>query len=234
LREGYRSQGRLRSLRRGRWRATGPVARHRAGRAPYAAGVSDDDLLRRLRSGEESAFAEVVDSYHTSMVRLAQTFVSSRAVAEEVTQDTWLAVVKGIDRFEGRSSLKTWIFHILANRARSTGVREQRTTPVDLSGEATVNGRRFDEGGAWSDPPAHWSDEVVERLSSGPLVAQVRAAISELPESQRAVVTLRDVDGLSSKDVCDVLEISEANQRVLLHRGRSRVRARLEDELAER
>jgi len=196
--------------------------------------VSDDDLLRRLRSGDESAFAEVVGSYHTSMVRLAQTFVSSRAVAEEVTQETWLAVVKGIDRFEGRSSLKTWIFHILANRARSTGVREQRTTPVDLSGEATVDSRRFDEGGAWSDPPAHWSDEVVDRLSSGPLVAEVRAAISELPESQRAVVTLRDVDGLSSKDVCDVLEISEANQRVLLHRGRSRVRARLEDELAKR
>jgi RNA polymerase sigma-70 factor (ECF subfamily) len=196
--------------------------------------VSDDDLVRRLRSGDESAFAEVVDTYHSSMVRLAQTFVSSRAVAEEVTQDTWLAVLKAIDRFEGRSSLKTWIFRILANRARSTGVREQRTTPVDVSDEATVDRRRFDSGGAWSDPPAHWSDEVVERISSGPLVTQVRAAISELPESQRAVVTLRDLEGLSSKEVCDVLDISEANQRVLLHRGRSRVRARLEDELAQR
>ena len=208
--------------------------RHRVGRVPYAAVVSDDDLVRRLRSGDESAFAEVVDTYHSSMVRLAQTFVSSRAVAEEVTQDTWLAVLKAIDRFEGRSSLKTWIFRILANRARSTGVREQRTTPVDVSDEATVDRRRFDSGGAWSDPPAHWSDEVVERISSGPLVTQVRAAISELPESQRAVVTLRDLEGLSSKEVCDVLDISEANQRVLLHRGRSRVRARLEDELAQR
>jgi RNA polymerase sigma-70 factor (ECF subfamily) len=196
--------------------------------------VSDDDLVRRLRSGDESAFAEVVDAYHSSMVRLAQTFVSSRAVAEEVTQDTWLAVLKGIGRFEGRSSLKTWIFRILSNRARSTGVREQRTTPVDLSDEAAVDRRRFDAGGAWSDPPAHWSDEVVDRFSSGPLVAQVRAAISDLPESQRAVVTLRDLDGLSSKEVCDVLQISEVNQRVLLHRGRSRIRARLEDELAKR
>lgn len=105
----------------GGWRA--PVCR-----APYAASVSDDDLLRRLRTGDESAFAELVDTYHSSMVRLAQTFVSSRAVAEEVTQDTWLAVVKGIDRFEGRSSLKTWVFRILANRARSTGARATHDT----------------------------------------------------------------------------------------------------------
>jgi RNA polymerase sigma-70 factor (ECF subfamily) len=196
--------------------------------------VSDDDLVRRLRSGDESAFVELVDTYQSSMVRLAQAFVPSRALAEEVTQDTWLAVLKGLHRFEGRSSLKTWIFRILANRARSTGAREQRTTPVDVSDEAAVDRRRFDAGGAWSDPPAHWADEVVERLSSGPLVSKVRATISELPDSQRAVVTLRDLEGLSSKEVCDVLEISEANQRVLLHRGRSRVRARLEEELAKR
>ena len=199
----------------------------------YAACVSDDDLLRRLRSGDESAFEELVDAYHSSLVRLAQTFVASRAVAEEVAQDTWLAVLKGIDRFQARSSLKTWIFRILANRARSTGAREQRTTPVDTSDEASVDRRRFDAGGAWSDPPAHWSDEVVDRLASGPLVARVRAAVSELPESQRAVVTLRDLEGLSSKEVCEVLEISEANQRVLLHRGRARVRALLEAELAK-
>ena len=230
---GYRPQGRLRTFRRDQPRA--PAGRGTpAGRAPYAASVSDDDLLRRLRAGDASAFAELVDTYHSSMVRLAQTFVSSRAIAEEVTQDTWFAVLKGIDRFEGRSSLKTWVFRILANRARSTGARERRTTPVDLSDEATVDRRRFDAGGAWANPPAHWSDEVVDRLSSGPLVAEVRAAISELPESQRAVVTLRDLEGLSSKEVCDVLEISEANQRVLLHRGRSRIRARLEDDLAKR
>jgi len=196
--------------------------------------VSDDDLVRRLRSGDESAFAEMIDAYHSSMVRFAQTFVSSRAIAEEVTQDTWLAVLNGIDRFQGRSSLKTWIFRILANRARSTGRREQRTVPVDIEGTGTVDRGRFDAAGSWSDPPAHWSEEVDNRLSAGHLVAEVRAAISRLPEGQRAVVTLRDVDGLSSKEVCDVLDISEANQRVLLHRGRSRIRAALEVEMADR
>jgi len=170
-------------------RAGGPnrtapaAAKHRIGRAPYAAGVSDDDLVRRLRAGDESAFAEAVNTYHSSMVRLAQTFVSSRAVAEEVAQDTWLAVLKGIDHFEGRSSLKTWIFRILANRARSTGVHEQRTTPVDLTDEATVDSRRFDAVGAWSDPPAHWSDEVVDRLSSGPWSPRCGPAYPSCPRA---------------------------------------------------
>ena len=196
--------------------------------------MSDDDLVRQLRAGDESAFSELINAYHCSMVRLAQTFVPSRAIAEEVTQDTWLAVLKGIDGFEGRSSLKTWIFHILANRARSTGMREQRTIPVDVGDTGNVDRRRFDEGGAWSAPPAHWSDEIVEKLSSGAFLAKIQDAVSQLPDSQRAVVTLRDLDGLSSKDVCDVLEISEANQRVLLHRGRSRLRAIFEDEVARR
>jgi RNA polymerase sigma-70 factor (ECF subfamily) len=196
--------------------------------------VDDDDLVRRLRAGDESAFVEVIDAYHPSMVRFAQTFVSNRAVAEEVVQDTWLAVLKGIDRFQGRSSLKTWIFRILANRARSTGTREQRTVPVDLEAPGTVDSRRFDARGAWSDPPAHWSEEVDDRLSAAPLVAEVSAAIAQLPEGQRAVVTLRDEDGLSSKEVCDVLGISEANQRVLLHRGRARIRAAFEAEMARR
>ena len=196
--------------------------------------MGDDDLVRRLRAGDESAFTELVNAYHPSMVRLAQTFVPSRAIAEEVAQETWLAVLKGIDSFEGRSSLKTWIFHILANRARSTGVREQRTVPVDVGDEGSVDRRRFDEGGAWSAPPAHWSDDIVEKLSSGAFLARVQDALSQLPDSQRAVVTLRDLDGLSSKEVCDVLEISEANQRVLLHRGRSRIRATFEDEVAKR
>ncbi len=195
--------------------------------------MSDDDLVQRLRSGDESAFAELIDAYHPSMVRFAQTFVPSRAVAEEVAQDTWLAVLKGIDRFQGRSSLKTWIFRILANRARSTGAREQRITPVDIDNAATVDRARFDAGGQWVDPPAHWSEDIDERLSSAKVIGEIRAAISRLPEGQRAVVTLRDVDGLSSKEVCDVLGISEANQRVLLHRGRSRIRAALETEMAE-
>ena len=197
-------------------------------------GVSDDDLVRRLRAGDESAFGELIDSYHPSMVRFAQTFVSNRAIAEEVTQDTWVAVLKGIDGFQGRSSLRTWIFRILANRARSTGARERRTVPVDPESATAVDSRRFDAGGSWTDPPAHWSEAVDERLSTEPLVAEVWASIARLPEGQRAVVTLRDVDGLSSKEVCDVLGISEANQRVLLHRGRSRIRADFEVEVAER
>jgi len=199
-------------------------------------GVSDDDddLVRRLRAGDESAFGDLIDAYHSSMVRFAQTFVSNRAIAEEVTQDTWLALLNGIDGFQGRSSLKTWIFRILANRARSTGARERRTVAVDPESTAAVDGGRFDAGGSWTDPPAHWTEEVDARLSAEPFVAEVWAAISELPESQRAVVTLRDVDGLSSKEVCDVLGISEANQRVLLHRGRSRIRAALEVEVTER
>jgi len=195
--------------------------------------VSDDDLVRRLRSGDESAFAELIDAYHGSMVGFTQTFVRSRAIAEEVAQDTWVAVLRGIDRFQGRSSLKTWIFRILANRARSTGAREQRITPVDVDNAGTVDRARFDIGGQWADPPAHWSEDVDDRLSSARVIGEIRETISRLPESQRAVVTLRDVDGLSSKEVCDVLGISEANQRVLLHRGRSRIRAALETELAE-
>ncbi|MGA3354192.1 MAG: RNA polymerase sigma factor [Acidimicrobiales bacterium] len=196
--------------------------------------MSDDDLVHRLSSGDEAAFNEVINAYHPSMVRLAQSFVSSRAIAEEVAQDTWVAVLKGIDRFERRSSLKTWIFHILANRARSTGAREQRIIPVDIGDEGSVERRRFGENGAWSDPPVHWSEEIVQRLSSGPFLKQVEAAVARLPDSQRAVVTLRDLDGLSSKEVCDVLGISEANQRVLLHRGRSRIRAIFEDEAVKR
>ncbi len=200
----------------------------------YAADVSDDELAQRLRSGDESAFAELVDAYHPSLVRVAMGFVRSRAVAEEVAQDTWVAVLRGIDRFEGRSSLKTWIFTILANRARSTGVREQRTVPVDVGDSSTVDGRRFDDGGAWSDPPAPWTDAIEDQIEAAKLAELALAAIAELPESQRAVVTLRDVEGLSSKEACDVLDISEANQRVLLHRGRARVRAALErGEVAE-
>ena len=196
--------------------------------------MSDGDLVRRLRAGDESAFSELINAYHSSMVRLAQSFVPSHAIAEEVTQDTWLAVLKGIGGFEGRSSLKTWIFHILANRARSTGVREKRSIAVDLGDDGNVDRRRFDEGGAWSDPPPHWSDEIIEKLSSGTFLERIQDALAELPESQRVVVTLRDLDGLSSKDVCDVLEISEANQRVLLHRGRSRIRTIFEQEVARR
>src|SRR5215213_220057 len=126
--------------------------------------VETTELLDRLRAGDEAAFATVVERYHAPLLRFAMTMVPSRAVAEEVVQDTWLGVVKGIERFEGRSSLQTWLFRILANRARTTGVRERRTVSVDLQDEPAVPSHRFNQGGQWSDPPAPWTDEVEDRM----------------------------------------------------------------------
>ena len=191
----------------------------------------DEELLTRLRAGDESAFAMLVDRYHAPMIRLASTYVPSRAVAEEVVQDTWLGVVRGIDRFEGRSSLKTWLFRILVNRARSTGPRERRSAPLG-HGE-TVDPDRFQADGTWSAPPAPWTDDVDERLDAAGIAGRVRDVIDELPDGQREVVLLRDVEGVSSADACAILGITEGNQRVLLHRGRARVRRVLELELGK-
>jgi RNA polymerase sigma-70 factor (ECF subfamily) len=187
-------------------------------------------LLRRLRDGDEQAFTTLVERYHASMVRLALSFVTSRAVAEEVTQDTWLAVLNGLGRFEGRSSLKTWLFTILVNRARTTGVREARSVPVADAGPA-VDASRFGPSGGWAVPPEHWVEEAEDRIDAVKLSELLRGGLDGLPARQREVVLLRDVEGLSSTEVCGVLEISEANQRVLLHRGRSRLRQALETEL---
>lgn len=184
--------------------------------------VDDRDLVAALRGGDEGAFRELVGRHHTRMVRLARAFVPSEAVAEEVAQDTWLGVVRGIGGFEGRSSLKTWIFRILVNRARSAGAREARTEPLD---EESVE--RFDGAGAWVDPPRHWADEVDEadrRITAERLARRVRECLPLLPEAQHQVVLLRDVEGLSSAEACALLGISDGHQRVLLHRGRARVR----------
>lgn len=190
----------------------------------------DAELLRRLRTGDERAFVALVERYNGSMLRLALLFVPSRAVAEEVVQDTWLAVLRGLAAFEGRSSLRTWIFTILVNRARSTGVREQRSFPVADAGPV-VDASRFGPGGAWSAPPDHWIEEAEDRIDAGKLADLLRSAVGGLPARQREVVLLRDVEGMSSADVCSVLAISEANQRVLLHRGRGKLRQVLESEL---
>jgi RNA polymerase sigma-70 factor (ECF subfamily) len=193
-------------------------------------GRQDDDemrLVERLRAGDEDAFAALVSRHHGAMVRLAATYVPNRAVAEEVVQDTWLGVVRGVERFEGRSSLRTWLLRILVNRARTAGARERRLVPVG-TGEPAVDPSRFDEGGVWSEPPAPWADAVDDRLAAADLAGELRAAFDDLPALQRQVVALRDVDGLTSREVCEVLEISEGNQRVLLHRGRSRLRRALE------
>jgi RNA polymerase sigma-70 factor (ECF subfamily) len=190
------------------------------------------ELISRLRSGDERAFTVLVERYHEPMLTLAASFVPSRAVAEEVVQDTWLAALRGLDAFEGRSSLKTWLFRILVNRARSTGSKEQRSIPV-ADPEPAVDPSRFGGDGGWADPPEHWIEAAERRIAAGKLAGQVRAWIDELPARQREVVLLRDVEGMSSEDVCAVLALTEGNQRVLLHRGRSRLRQLLENELRE-
>lgn len=205
-------------------------------RLPWArrgAGTADEDmlLLERLRSGDEDAFVTLVDRHHDSMLRLARTFVRSDAVAEEVVQETWLGVLRGIHSFEGRASLRTWLLAILVNRARTAGSREARTVP-GIEGEvAAVNPSRFDAAGAWTSPPERWTDEVEERVGAAALRGEIVTALSQMPERQRAVVMLRDVDGLRSDEVCDVLSLTPANERVLLHRGRSRLRQALEDHI---
>jgi RNA polymerase sigma-70 factor (ECF subfamily) len=190
----------------------------------------DEELVARLRAGDEQAFVALVSRHHAAMVRVASSFVSSAAVAEEVVQDTWLGVLRGIDGFAGRSSFRTWLLRILVNRARSTGVREHRSVAVGDAGPV-VDRSRFDASGAWMSPPQHWVEDSEDRLLAEGLADQIHVALGELPARQREVVVLRDVDGLSGPEVCDVLEISEANQRVLLHRGRSHLRQALESEL---
>jgi RNA polymerase sigma-70 factor, ECF subfamily len=189
----------------------------------------DTELLRRLRAGDEQAFVILVRRYHDAMLRLASSFVPSRAVAEEVVQDTWMGVVRGIGGFEERSSFRTWLFRILVNRARTTGERERRSIAVGTA-EPAVDRSRFDAAGGWVSPPEQWVEDIDDRLRADKLAGRIRSAIEELPARQREVVTLRDVDGLSSDEVCHVLDISDGNQRVLLHRGRSRVRQVLETE----
>ena len=186
---------------------------------------TDAELFERLRAGDEGAFVVLVDRYQQPMLRFAHSLVPNRAVAEEAVQDTWMGVVRGLERFEGRSSLKTWLFRILANRARSAGAGEHRHFPVE-PGRA-VDSAFFDKAGAWRMPVEPWGDEADSRLDAAKLAPFLRAALNDLPERQRQVVLLRDVEGFSSDDVCDVLEISAGNQRLLLHRGRNRLREAL-------
>jgi RNA polymerase sigma-70 factor, ECF subfamily len=198
----------------------------------------DAPLLAALRAGGEEAFATLVKRYHASLKRVARAYVSTDAVAEEVVQDTWLAIIDGLHRFEQRASLKTWMFHILANKAKTRGVRERRTVPFSSlgpgeEGEPTVSPDRFQgEGdawpGHWAAPPRAWEDPE-RRLASLEARERLRAAIATLPERQQAVLTLRDVEGLSAEEVSDLLDLTPGNQRVILHRARAKVRAELED-----
>jgi RNA polymerase sigma-70 factor (ECF subfamily) len=198
---------------------------------------SDDTMLvQALRRGDESAFSWLLDTYHRPLHRTAVSFVGSGATADEVVQETWLAVITGIDRFEGRSSLKTWIYRILMNIARTRGAREARSVPFSSAAAETEEAEpsfspdRFRRG-HWTTPPEPWDELSDDRLLAEETLGLVRAAIDALPERQRAVITLRDLDGLSGAEVCDLLELTEANQRVLLHRARARVRQALEQHL---
>lgn len=193
-------------------------------------------LVDGLRQGDEWAFAELMRMYGAAMLRVAQMYVSSRAVAEEVVQEAWLAVLNGIGRFEGRSSLKTWLFRILSNTAKTRGLRESRSVPFSaLAGddEPSVDPDRFmspDErfAGHWSAPPSSWGSPEASLLG-GEALEVIRREIEKLPPAQATVITMRDIDGFSPEEVCNALEISETNQRVLLHRARSKVRQALEE-----
>jgi RNA polymerase sigma-70 factor (ECF subfamily) len=224
----------------GEYRVAMARLRDRLPARPEGDRLSEEDasLVERLRAGDEDAFAQLVERYGASMLRIARMHVRDRAVAEEVVQETWLAVLNGIDRFEGRSSLKTWIFRILSNRAKTRGEREGRTVPFSavLAGEATegepaVDADRFlgpDNSKtpyAWASPPRAWTqDQVIARETLGVL----RDAIDELPPAQREVIRLRDIEGWSAEEVAHALDVSDVNQRVLLHRARSKVRGALE------
>jgi RNA polymerase sigma-70 factor (ECF subfamily) len=200
--------------------------------------VEDDAaLLEALRKGDEQAFASLVQRYHASLLRLAMSYVATKEQAEDAVAETWLGVLKGLDRFEGRSSLKTWIFRILLNRAKTKGLREQRSVPFSsLEGdgdqpEPSVDQSRFAAAGNWSAPPDSWEGIPEDRLLSAETRSVVDDAIAQLPDMQRAVITLRDVQGFSAQEASEVLGLTEGNQRVLLHRARSKVRARLEEYL---
>jgi RNA polymerase sigma-70 factor (ECF subfamily) len=202
---------------------------------------SDEQLLAALRAGDEVAFRTIVREWHSSLLRVAQIFVPTRSVAEEVVQETWLRVLGALDRFEGRSSLKTWVFRILVNTAKTRAQREGRTIPFsalqDASRvpEAAVEPERFlpDDDlrhpGGWASPPRELPEERLLAAETREVIAQ---AIETLPANQRAVISLRDVEGWSSDEVRNALDLSEVNQRVLLHRARARVRRALEDYLA--
>jgi len=196
----------------------------------HALGLEEMRLVEALRNRDERAFEQLIRMYQSALVRVAQMYVSSRAVAEDVVQESWLAVLNGIDRFEGRSSLKTWIFTIVANRAKTRGQREARSRPFSsLDPEAAVGPDRFVDG-QWAVPPDSWPEE---RLLGAETLRVIGQAIEALPPSQRAVITLRDIQGWSAEEVRNALALSETNERVLLHRARSKVRAALEEYLME-
>ncbi len=202
---------------------------------PLGAALEDGALVERVRDGDRNAFGALVERHGGALLRFAQAFVRDRSVAEEVVQDSWLAALEGIGDFEMRSSFKTWMFRIVANRAKTLAMRSGRVVPfsalasADSADEPAVDPGRFDEKGMWRDPPEHWAVSEPERLALGAETRHViEAAIAELPAAQRAVITLRDMEELETEEICNLLDITVTNQRVLLHRARARVRRALE------
>lgn len=215
-----------------------------AGPAPSLASEADLKLIEALRQGDEAAFVMLIDQYHTSLFRVALIYIANPAVAEEVVQETWIGVLQGIHRFEGRSSLKTWIFRILINQAKKRAQREDRQIPFSALWDAeaepyepAVAPERFrpaddpEWAGHWVSQPERWDDIPESRLLSEETQAYLLQAIEALPPNQREVITLRDVEGWRPEEVCNLLGITEVNQRVLLHRARSKVRGALEQYL---
>jgi RNA polymerase sigma-70 factor (ECF subfamily) len=211
--------------------------------SPAGVVISADDvrLVEALRRGEETAFVELLDRYHSSLIRLALIYVSNRAVAEELVQETWLAVLQGIHRFEGRSSLKTWIFRILMNQAKKRAQREGRQIPfsalwrpeTDMDEPAVEPGRFWPadhptDANHWAVLPESWDNIPESQLLSKETMSYLLQAIELLPPHQREVIVLRDIEGWRADEICSLLGISEANQRVLLHRARCKVRRVLE------
>lgn len=206
--------------------------------------TNDMQLVEALRAGDEAAFSYLLDRYHNALIRTALLYVSSRAIAEEVVQETWLGVLQGIQRFEGRSSLKTWLFRILMNRAQTRGQREHRSIPFSdfaftdrEADDPAVEPERFLPAsharwpGHWMQPPRAWDEIPEERFLSQEMRGVLLQAIDQLPPQQRQVISLRDLEGWSAGEVCNALNLSETNQRVLLHRARSKARHALEQYL---
>ncbi len=189
------------------------------------AGRADLKWVAQLRAGDEAAFRRLVEQQGPSLLRLARLYVSSAAVAEEVVQEAWLAVVGALGEFQGRCSLKTWLFRIVANRAKTRGTREGRYVELEMEPEAS----RFTDDGHWSPAPSAWGSESPEKLLlQAEAMRVIESAVEALPTKQRLVITLRDIEGLSSEEACNVLGVTETNQRVLLHRARLAVRSRLD------
>jgi RNA polymerase sigma-70 factor (ECF subfamily) len=216
-------------------------------RSRSAAGVErpeERQLVAAVAAGDEEAFVELVRTYGPTMLRVARLYVSTRAVAEEVVQETWLSVMTGIDSFEGRSSFKTWLFRILTNTAQTRAAREGRSVPFSALGndelgdaDPSVAADRFRAQGErfadhWTSSPARWSELPEAMLLSQETIAVAERVVAALPEGQRAVIVMRDVVGWEAEEVCDILGLTATNQRVLLHRARTKVREALERHLA--